>query len=49
MLDHDVSAGGSSHHDAAWSYPEQYPSSFDKVGRDYRGYVAFDKEQVTVG
>ncbi len=45
---HDLSAGGSSHHDAAWSYPAPYPSSFDKVGRDYSGYVAFDKQQVTI-
>jgi uncharacterized protein (DUF427 family) len=46
---HDVSAGGSTYHDAAWSYPNPYPSSFDRVGRDYSGYVAFDKEQVTIG
>ena len=45
---HDVSAGGSTHHDAAWSYPEPYPASFDRVGSDYSGYVAFDKSQVTV-
>lgn len=45
---HDVSAAGSSHHDAAWSYPEPYPASFDKVGSDYSGYVAFDKGQVTL-
>jgi uncharacterized protein (DUF427 family) len=45
---HDVSAGGSTHHDAAWSYPQPYPASFDRVGRDYSGYVAFDKAQVTI-
>lgn len=45
---HDVTAAGTTHHDAAWSYPNPYPSSFEKVGRDYSGYVAFDKEQVTV-
>jgi uncharacterized protein (DUF427 family) len=45
---HDVSAGGAVHHDAAWSYPDPYPSSFDRVGKDYSGYVAFDKRQVTV-
>lgn len=45
---HDVSAGGTVHHDAAWSYPEPYPSSFDRVGKDYSGYVAFDKRQVTL-
>jgi uncharacterized protein (DUF427 family) len=46
---HDVSADGSTHHDAAWSYPDPYPASFDRVGRDYSGYVAFDKGQVTIG
>lgn len=46
---HDVSAGGSTHSDAAWSYPDPHASSFDRVGRDYSGYVAFDKAQVTIG
>ena len=45
---HDVSANGSGHHDAAWSYPHPYPASFDKVGADYSSYVAFDKGQVTI-
>jgi uncharacterized protein (DUF427 family) len=45
---HDVSVGGSTHHDAAWSYPEPYPASFDRVGKDYSGYVAFDKAQVAI-
>jgi uncharacterized protein (DUF427 family) len=45
---HDVSVGGSTYHDAAWSYPKPYPDSFDRVGKDYSGYVAFDKSQVTV-
>ncbi len=45
---HDVSVAGSVHHDAAWSYPDPYPSSFDRVGQDYSGYLAFDKRQVTV-
>lgn len=45
---HDVSVGGSTHHDAAWSYPDPYPASFDRVGRDYTGYLAFDKSQVTI-
>ena len=45
---HDVSVGGSTHHDAAWSYPRPYPESFDRVGKDYSGYVAFDKQQVTI-
>jgi uncharacterized protein (DUF427 family) len=46
---HDVAAGGTTHHDAAWSYPTPYPESFDRVGADYSGYVAFDKQQVSVG
>ena len=46
---HDITAGGSTHHDAAWSYPDPYPASFDRVGRDYSGYIAFDKVQVTLG
>jgi uncharacterized protein (DUF427 family) len=45
---HDVSAGGSTYHDAAWSYPHPYPASFDRVEKDYSGYVAFDKRQVTI-
>ena len=46
---HDVSVGGETVHDAGWSYPKPYPSSFDRVGRDYSGFVAFDKSLVTVG
>lgn len=34
--------------DRAWSYPNPYPSSFDRVGADYSDYVAFWKDvQVT--
>ncbi|MEE6139055.1 DUF427 domain-containing protein [Mycobacterium sp. 050128] len=46
---HDVSIDGSTHHDAAWSYPDPYPSSFERVGRDYSTYGAFDQVQVTIG
>jgi uncharacterized protein (DUF427 family) len=46
---HDVSVDGTTHHDAAWSYPTPYPASFDRVGQDYSGYVAFDKSTVTIG
>lgn len=45
----DVSAGGATHGDAAWSYPHPYPTSFERVGRDYSSYVAFDKAQVSIG
>ncbi|WP_374009645.1 DUF427 domain-containing protein [Leifsonia sp. LS-T14] len=30
--------------DRAWSYPTPYPSSFDRVGKDYSDYVAFWKD-----
>ena len=34
--------------DRAWSYPQPYPTAFDRVGKDFSGYVAFWKEvQVT--
>jgi uncharacterized protein (DUF427 family) len=43
---HDVAVNGVTHHDAAWSYPQPYPASFERVGKDYSGYVSFDKTQV---
>jgi uncharacterized protein (DUF427 family) len=46
---HDVAAGGTTHHDAAWSYPSPYPASFEVVGQDYSRFVAFDKQQVQIG
>lgn len=46
---HDILVNGAAHHDAAWSYPTPYPASFDRVGKDYSGYIAFDKQQVTIG
>jgi uncharacterized protein (DUF427 family) len=30
--------------DRAWSYPTPIPASFDRVGKDYTGYVAFWKD-----
>ncbi len=33
--------------DGGWSYPAPIPSSFDKVGQDYSGYVGFDR-RVTI-
>jgi uncharacterized protein (DUF427 family) len=44
---HDVSVNGTLHHDVAWSYPTPFPASFDRVGSDYSGYLAFDKRQVS--
>lgn len=44
----DVSAGGSTLHDAAWSYDDLMPSALERVGSDFNGYVAFDAAQVTV-
>jgi uncharacterized protein (DUF427 family) len=46
---HSVTIDGVAHRDAAWSYPAPYADSFTRVGRDFSGYVAFDKSQVTVG
>ena len=43
-----VQDGGDAYPDRAWSYPNPYPTAFDRVGRDFSGYVAFWKEvQVT--
>ncbi len=39
----DVTVGGQSHHDAAWSYPHPLPSAFERVGKDFSGYVAFSE------
>jgi uncharacterized protein (DUF427 family) len=35
-------------HDGAWSYPDLKPSAVERVGRDFAGYVAFDRGSVTV-
>ena len=34
--------------DRAWRYPEPYPTAFDRVGKDFSGYVAFWKEVTVV-
>lgn len=39
-----VKSGDDLLQDRAWSYPTPYPTSFDHVGKDYSGYVAFWKE-----
>ncbi|WP_336644681.1 DUF427 domain-containing protein [Microbacterium sp. USHLN186] len=38
---YDLSAGGETMKDGAWAYPHPYPSAFDRVGKDFSGYVAF--------
>lgn len=39
-----VQLDGKRYQDRAWSYPEPYPTSFDRVGKDYSNYVAFWKD-----
>lgn len=39
-----VSAGDQRLQDRAWSYPQPYPTAFDRVGKDFSDYVAFWKE-----
>ena len=39
-----VKAGDELLQDRAWSYPTPIPSSFERVGSDYSGYVAFWKD-----
>ncbi len=34
--------------DGAWSYPDLKPSAVERVGRDFAGYIAFDKNSVSV-
>jgi len=34
--------------DGAWSYPDLKPSAVERVGRDFAGYVAFDRRSVTI-
>jgi uncharacterized protein (DUF427 family) len=43
-----VKSGETLLQDRAWSYPTPYPASFDRVGKDYSGYVAFWKEVTLV-
>jgi uncharacterized protein (DUF427 family) len=45
---HDLAVHGAMHHDAAWSYPDPYATSFERVGKDYSGYIAFDKKQAKI-
>ncbi|MET3767522.1 uncharacterized protein (DUF427 family) [Marisediminicola sp. UYEF4] len=40
----NVQDGETSLQDRAFSYPTPYPTAFDRVGKDFSGYVAFWKE-----
>jgi len=35
--------------DGAWSYPTPMASAIERVGRDFAGYVAFDKSLADIG
>lgn len=37
----DPSDGSMKSEDNAWSYPEPYPTAFDRVHKDFSNYVAF--------
>lgn len=36
--------GGELSQDNAWSYPEPYPSAFERVHKDFSNYVAFYRD-----
>lgn len=41
---YDIADAEGQHTDMAWSYPQPYPSAFDRVGKDFSGYVAFARD-----
>ena len=44
----DPADPGKKSQDSAWSYPEPYPTAFDRVHKDFSNYVAFWRDvQVT--
>jgi uncharacterized protein (DUF427 family) len=45
---HDVVIGETVLKDKAWSYPNIKESAATRVGRDFSGYVAFDKRDVRI-
>jgi uncharacterized protein (DUF427 family) len=45
---HTVTAGSDTIKDAAWSYPHPDASAIQRVGRDFSGYLAFDKSKIKV-
>lgn len=40
----DVVVDGQVVADGAWSYPDLYPSAVERVGKDFAGFVAFDRQ-----
>ena len=38
-----VRSGDAPHSDHAWSYPTPHATAIDRVGRDFSGFVAFDR------
>ena len=44
---HDVTTPHRTRRDAAWSYPNPLESAVDTVGRNFAGYVAFDRAFAT--
>jgi uncharacterized protein (DUF427 family) len=39
-----VRAGSGEFTDGAWSYPTPHATAIERVGRDFSGYVAFDRQ-----
>ncbi len=42
----NISVDGAELPDGAWSYPDLYPGAVDRVGKDFAGFVAFDRKVV---
>jgi uncharacterized protein (DUF427 family) len=40
---YSVVVDGTTHADHAWAYPDLYPGAVERVGRDFAGYLAFDR------
>lgn len=40
----NVTVGDETLTDVAWRYPDPYPGSFERVGKDFSNYVAFWKD-----
>lgn len=45
---HDLVVAGNVIKDGAWSYPALRKTAVLRVGRDFSGFVAFDRQQVTI-